>query len=250
MLLGDRMKALEGVEAQRRLDPSLPIILRCDGCHFHTFTVGLNRPFDHRFTKCMMDATIAGMNKLNAVIGYTQSDEITFVILPKPDPIYSGRVHKLCSTTAALVSVAFYRSVLENLPTEYADRIPTFDCRAWNVPSLAEARNAILWRELDAEKNSISMLAQSIFTDRELYKQNSTDKRAMLEKAGKPWDMLPTEFKRGVYFKRVTRVCTIEDVDNLPEKHHARLNPLVEFTRSEVQQVNIHTRLTNVDELF
>lgn len=47
---GDRMKGYEN--SYRILLPKrLPVIIRIDGCHFHTFTRGLNKPFDENLTK-------------------------------------------------------------------------------------------------------------------------------------------------------------------------------------------------------
>ena len=41
--LGDRMKAYEAVEAQRRLDPTLPMLARLDGRSFSSLAIGANR---------------------------------------------------------------------------------------------------------------------------------------------------------------------------------------------------------------
>ena len=43
--LGDRMKQYEAV-SKSCLIRRMPVILRLDGCHFHTFTKGFNKPFD------------------------------------------------------------------------------------------------------------------------------------------------------------------------------------------------------------
>lgn len=49
--LGDRMKLYEGAEAQRRLIPLLPAIIRLDGKGFHNWTRCLKRPYDERLVQ-------------------------------------------------------------------------------------------------------------------------------------------------------------------------------------------------------
>lgn len=45
---GDRMKLYEGLEAQRKFMPGLPVVARLDGRGFSRFTKGMDRPFDQR----------------------------------------------------------------------------------------------------------------------------------------------------------------------------------------------------------
>ena len=55
--LGERMKRYEGV-TDIQLMRRTPVILRLDGCHFHTFTKGFIKPFDCVFRKTMFDTMI------------------------------------------------------------------------------------------------------------------------------------------------------------------------------------------------
>ncbi len=55
--LGDRMKSYESVEAGRRFLPLLPVLCRLDGKNFSKFTKGMNRPYDERMSKCMVETT-------------------------------------------------------------------------------------------------------------------------------------------------------------------------------------------------
>lgn len=48
--LGDRMKFYESAQ-RTRLIPQVPVIARLDGKAFHTFTKGLDRPWDERFAR-------------------------------------------------------------------------------------------------------------------------------------------------------------------------------------------------------
>lgn len=241
--LGDRMKMYENAEAKRALDKSLPCIIRLDGKAFHSFTKGMNRPFDENFNICMSETTKYLMDKTNAKIGYHQSDEITLVMIieGKSQGIYGLRVHKLCSILASEASVMFNDQVRELFPPKYAKRRPVFDCRAWNVPTREEAANSILWREDDAIKNSVSALAQSKFGHHSLHKKNTDEKISMLSDAGVLWNDLPDWCKKGTYFKRITRTnkFTPEEIEKLPPKHEAVLNPDLEFQRSSVEAVDM-----------
>ena len=78
---GDRMKMYEGIEASRILMPGLPICVRLDGRAFHTFTRGLNRPYDERLSRMMIETTKRLVEDTHALIGYTQSDEISLILV-------------------------------------------------------------------------------------------------------------------------------------------------------------------------
>jgi len=252
--LGDRMKMYESSES-KSLNMELPILVRLDGRHFHTFTRGLNRPFDERLSECMYSATKAVLAETNGVIGYTQSDEITIVILPTSQMLFSGRIQKLCSSLAALASVVFMKKASELLPPKYADKLPTFDCRVWNVPNLMEAANAVLWRELDAEKNSIASLAQSLFSTKELHGAHGGLMKEMVLEKGKSWDNLPVHFQRGIYCKKITTngPLSVKELSLLPPKHHAHSNPEMIVSRSRIERVEFPRliSITNkVDLLF
>ena len=59
MNLGDRMKQYESV-SKTSLIHRMPVIIRLDGCHFHTFTKGFDKPFD----KVLMHSMIRTMKFL------------------------------------------------------------------------------------------------------------------------------------------------------------------------------------------
>lgn len=79
--MGDRLKSYEGVEADRRGMPFLPLCIRLDGKGFSKWTAKLRRPFDERLSTLMKDVTKHLVAVTNARIGYTQSDEISLVLM-------------------------------------------------------------------------------------------------------------------------------------------------------------------------
>lgn len=236
--LGDRMKLYEGMEAGRRLMPLLPVIARLDGRSFHSFTRGMDRPFDKRFSAAMLATTEQLVRDTGACMGYTQSDEITLA-WHAPDRRsqiwFDGRVAKMTSQLAAQGTLAFYRLVLQTMP-EYADRLPSFDARVWSVPTRAEGANAFLWREWDATKNSISMAASAYYSHKELIGKNGREKHDLLHAKGVNWNEYPFMFKRGAYVQRTTAeiAFSTEELEKLPPKHAARSNPNLMIRRSFV----------------
>lgn len=236
--MGDRLKMFEGIEAGRILIPNLPICVRVDGRAFHTFTRGMNRPYDERMSKAMIETMKYLVKKTDACIGYVQSDEISLVLSDSKEPLFGGRVQKLTSIIAAMATAKFNDEIHKSFPDK---PLAEFDCRVWNVPNRTEAANTILWREFDATKNSISMAARSVYSDNQLLNKNSSDKQELLWQKGINWDKYPVFFKRGTYARRVVmeRKLTPDELKDLPEHHEARKNPDMVFTRSEIKEIEM-----------
>ena len=238
--LGDRQKLYESFETERICMPRLPIMARLDGKSFHNFTKGLNRPYDERLTKLMVDTTKFLIEKTHAKLGYTQSDEITLMwYYPEKEsnPLFGGKIFKLTSVLSS-IATAFFNKNIGNYLTEKSDEYAFFDCRVWVVPNPIEATNVFLWRELDASKNSISMAAHTYFSHQKLQGKSGEEMQEMLfQEHGINWSSFPDLFKRGTFVRRenVVRKFTSEEIDNLPEKHEARTNPNLEVTRTEIK---------------
>lgn len=238
--LGDRMKEYERVEAGRRAPPGLPILARLDGKAFHTFTKGLERPFDVRLHD-LMDATTRHLVKESgALIGYTQSDEISLLFhaaTPRSELFLGGRFQKLTSILASMATACFNRHLAQALP-EKADKLALFDCRAWVVPSLEEAANTLLWRELDATKNSIAMAAQTKISHGDLQGKNTREmQELLLARHGIDWNDYPARSQRGAWFHRIeiTRAFTADELELLPPLHAARSNPDLQVVRHDIR---------------
>lgn len=205
--LGDRMKMYELHEAGRKLIPCLPIMARLDGRSFHRFCKGLNRPYDERLSRLMIDCVKYLMSETNALCGYTQSDEITLTWYynnTKSQPLFNGKVSKLTSTLAAMQTAFFNCNVEKYIPGHPNNKTyPTFDCRVWNVPNISEGANCFLWREQDATKNSISMAARKYFSHKELHGKSGPEMQEILfSKYNTNWNNYPSFFKRGTFIKK------------------------------------------------
>jgi tRNA(His) 5'-end guanylyltransferase len=220
--LGDRIKYYESFCTNTKLYHTIPIIVRLDGVAFHTFTKGLNRPFDERLSHCMLETTKFLCKEVNATIGYTQSDEITLVLGTQnfDSKIYfDAKLFKLTSVLASKATVKFNELIRQNLP-EKASKNPVFDCRIFNVPSEEEAINCLIWRQNDAKRNAISMAAQAKFSHKELHGKSSKQMLEMLETNNVDFKKYPGFFKNGVFIKKKTltflKECFIKiNPDNL-----------------------------------
>jgi tRNA(His) 5'-end guanylyltransferase len=128
--------------------------------------------------------------------------------------------------TAAVATAQFNRLVETHLP-EKKENLAYFDSRAWTMPNLNECANCLLWREIDATKNSISMAAQHYYSHKELHGKNGNEKQEMLFQKGINWNDYPSFFKRGTYIRRIEKNTKFskEEIDNLPLKHKARTEP-------------------------
>lgn len=217
--LGNRMKLYEDT-TDNRLVNGVPVIIRIDGRSFHTFTKGMMKPFDEIFSLCMQQTMkYLCENIANCVFGYTQSDEITLILIDNKSgishPWFDNRVEKIITASATMATLAFNKA-LYDLVNEidlssankklYENKVfmATFDARAFNVPK-EDVVNNIIWRQADATKNSINALAHANLSFKEIQGKSCAQMQdmLMLEK-GINWNDVPTRFKRGLACIRKT----------------------------------------------
>jgi tRNA(His) 5'-end guanylyltransferase len=216
--LGTRMKGYEGV-SRNFLTRRMPVIIRLDGKAFHTFTRGMKRPFDEILTGTMQ-ATMKYLceNIQGCVLGYTQSDEITLVLVDyKTIDTYAwfdNNVQKMVSISASMATFAFNKA-FENAIYDYCDNTldyvsdlfhvycnasdkgALFDSRVFNITK-EEVCNCLIWRQQDATRNSIQSVGQANFTEKELHKKSCNMIQDMLiTEKGINWNDIPTHLKRG-----------------------------------------------------
>ena len=230
--LGDRMKGNYEDRAKTYLVRRMPVVIRLDGKAFHTFTRGFDKPFDDVLMQTMQQTTLKLCQEIQGcVFGYTQSDEITLILVDyndiNTDAWFDYSTQKMCSVAASMCTLYFNQifsemvdvfiansdvtpeeEKLERVYNRAIEKGALFDARAFNIP-VEEVTNCILWRTMDATRNSISSLAQSKFSHKELQGKNSSQMQDMLmEKFGINWNNLTIPQKRGTaVYKR-----TIDDV--------------------------------------
>lgn len=220
-----RMKEYEYV-TRTHLMRRTPVIIRIDGKAFHTFTKGFDRPFDRVFMNSMQDAMkYLCENIQGCVLGYTQSDEITLVLVDYQNldscAWFDYNIQKITSVSASMATVAFVKefqynashfvdSMIERALSdrekdwqlteayiEAVHKFPSFDSRAFNIPK-EEVTNCILWRQNDATRNSILSFGQSLFSHSELNGKSCKQIQDMaFTQKGENWNDLPDDCKRG-----------------------------------------------------
>ncbi len=195
---GKRMKTYEN-SYRFTLPRRMPVILRIDGCHFHTFTKGMDKPFDDKLIEAFWETCkFLGENIMGAKLIYHQSDEISILITNydtiQTDSWFSNNLQKMASVSASMAAAKFNEVIRKSYPDK---ELAFFDSRAWVIPQ-DEVNNYFTWRQQDASKNSISMAAFANFAHKDLHglSGNQLQEKLFSEK-GINWDKFPTWKKRG-----------------------------------------------------
>ena len=211
--LGTRMKTYEAVP-KNFLTLGTPKIIRLDMRAGHTFCKKFKKPFDEVFSKSMEAAMITLCEEIPGVVmGYTQSDEISLVLNDTTRSedfqcFFDGNVEKIVSISASICTLAFNKKYAEIVANEVTQEDMAiyepnlwkgqFDSRVFALPNVMEVHNYILWREVDATRNSIQMVGHSVFTDKELHLKNSDEIQDMLfVQKNINWNDFPSRYKRG-----------------------------------------------------
>lgn len=198
MSLGDRMKEYYENSYRIYLPIHMPLIIRLDGRAFHTLTAKMEKPFDKIFINLMTDtAKYLCENVQGAEFAYTQSDEISIFIHNyknlESQPWFGNLLQKIVSLSAAMASSY---ATLQYLKVFNKERVIQFDSRAFIIPEY-DLCNYFIWRQQDWGRNSIQMLAQSLYSHKDLYKKNKSDLQEMCFQKGHNWNDLSTSLKRG-----------------------------------------------------
>lgn len=199
--LGDRMKA--NYEDRTRI--SLPrrsyTIIRIDGKAFHTYTKGLERPFDDGLIEDM-DLTAAYLckNIMGAKFAFVQSDEISILLTDFEDigtqSWFDSNLQKMCSVSAAQATRAFNEARIKRLGIDKM-KWAEFDSRVFQIPQKAEVENYFIWRQQDTTRNSISSVAQSLYSHKELNGKSVDDQQELIFQKGINWNNYAPKYKRG-----------------------------------------------------
>ena len=221
--LGKRMKEYYEQVPKCRLMRRTPVAIRIDGKAFHTFTRGFEKPFDEVLGRAMRETMkYLCENIQGCVLGYTQSDEITLILIDyqtlNTSAWFDYEIQKICSVAASMATMAFNKFFTEfayevrpdgiRLPDHQeanyksilykaAEKGAMFDTRCFNIPK-EEVTNLVYWRQLDATRNSIQMVGQANFSHKELQNKSCNDIQDMLmTQKGINWNDFPIHLKRG-----------------------------------------------------
>lgn len=192
-------------------------------------------------------------NIQGCVFGYTQSDEITLILVDyqkfTSSAWFDYEVQKICSISASMATMAFNRFFaqevdkwgvetfgyewyeggtndpevanspewkLSEIYSKAIDKGAMFDARCFNIPK-EEVTNLIYWRQLDATRNSIQMVGQAHFSHDELQDKTCNMIQDMLiTKYGINWNDFTTPCKRGAACIKVATKVT-ENIKREPQ---------------------------------
>jgi tRNA(His) guanylyltransferase len=236
-----RMKSYEKSETMRKFINGFPVIVRLDGKNFSKFTSGLKKPFDVDFSTVMINVLNKLVEEYNCIVGYTQSDEITLIFEENNEEkelIYGNRKHKFLSLISSKTT-ALFNWYKDKYLLNKQNQLAIFDCRCFQVPNRMEAINNLIWREQDALRNSIISIARMHYSHTQLHKKNQKNMIDMILNKNDHVDNYPYYLRRGTYIKKykIIKKLTNDEIDQLPSKHHARINPNLEFERTIIKKI-------------
>lgn len=255
MKLGDRIKSYYEDRYRINLPRRTYTIIRVDGKSFKNYTKGLERPFDHGLIKDMNQTAIyLCENIMGSKLAYVASDEIS-ILLTDFDEIHTeawfdNNLQKMASISASLATAKFNQLRMsrfcrnEGIEHKYRDgwsyisnseiedfKLAMFDARVFQIPYQEEVINYFHWRQQDATRNSISSVAQSLYSHKELNGKKTDEMQEMIFQKGINWNDYSPREKRGALIRKV-------------EKKFVRKESIPEFTEKTevISESNIYTR--------
>ncbi len=233
--LGDRIKTFYENRTRSFLPRRTYTIIRIDGKAFHSLTKKFDKPFDYTFIN-QMDETAKYLckNIQGAKFAFVQSDEIS-ILMTDFDKIntsawFDGNIQKIASISASMATSKFNQlRYLDYITKKYNDGITTitdlylqnlskiklaeFDSRVFTIPSQIEVFNYFVWRQQDTVRNSISSVARTLYSHKELEKVNTDKMQEMCFQKGINWNDYDSGVKRGRFIMKVEN-----DVNNTKRK--------------------------------
>lgn len=199
--LTERMKAYETAYTSH-LTRRMPVIIRLDGKAFKNWThTNLNRPFDDRLPELMSETIKYLMKEIQGcVFAFSQSDEISLFLRDydslNTESWFGSNLQKMISVSSSLATAKFNQEAYR-----HRFSLAHFDSRVFILPK-EEVVNYFIYRQHDGVRNSISMLANSIFGHKKIHGISSNDMKQMLIDDGHPWEELKPMFRHGIYMKK------------------------------------------------
>jgi len=198
--LGNRMKENYENVTKFYLPKRTYIIIRLDGKAFHSYTRGLEKPFDDDFIDDMNQTVVYLCENIQgAQFAYVQSDEISILVTDFENintrMWFNGNIQKIVSVSASYATAKFNSLRYDRYPN--FKKLAHFDARVFTIPERTEVENYFIWRQQDCVRNSISSLAQSLYSPKELHGKNQSEQQELCFQKGINWDKLCAFKKRG-----------------------------------------------------
>ena len=199
--MGDRMKDLEH-RTRYMLPRRCYTLIRIDGKAFHSYTRGMERPFDQGLREDMQETTrllcegIAGCR-----LGYTQSDEISLVLTDfdkvNSEAWFDGNLQKVTSVSASMATAYFNMLRAKRAADKRGPAM--FDSRVWATADPWEVYNTFWWRQKDATRNAVQMVARALAPHKECTNKNFSQLNELIFQKGQNFNDYPTDCRRGAF---------------------------------------------------
>ncbi len=157
--LKDRIDSYQD-QSDAKLLNKLPIIIVVNGRSFNKTTSLLDKPYSEKFSEYMLTTALKLCSEIEgAIFAYYHNDEI--VIVARNDqsadtsPWLDNKVQKLTSITSSIATLEFNKSI-ENSDLNLLGE-SHFHSRVFNVPSISEAVNTIIFKQQQNFYTSIQL---------------------------------------------------------------------------------------------
>jgi len=195
----DLKKRMESYERNTTsfLPIRIPVIIRVDGRAFHTFTRKFEKPFDLTFAEGIDYVAACLFREIqNARFCYMQSDEVSVLLIDynkfDSQQWFGGEYSKMISISASIAAAA----ATHKFNTELS-----FDSRIFPIPE-RDVLNYFIWRQRDATRNSIQMVARKHCSHKECHKKNLDELQELIFLNEDNWNNYSNYFKRGRVFDK------------------------------------------------
>ena len=257
--LGDRMKDFYEDRTRYKLARRTNTIIRIDGKAFHAYTKGLNRPFDQGLMEDMNKTTeYLCQNIQGAKFGFVQSDEISILLTDYDDITthawFDGNLQKMASIAASLATAKFNQlrmarfaknniDPMASLASSMMDqtmspgeienfKLAMFDARVFQIPYQEEVVNYFIWRQQDCTRNSISSVAQSLYSHKELEGKKTDEMQEMIFQKGTNWNDYTPREKRGALIRKVEKKFVRKEAVVVPSEKTVVIPESNTYTRN------------------
>lgn len=253
--LGQRIKDQYEHRTRHYLPRRTYTIVRIDGKSFHNFTRNYKRPFDESLIELMNHTCKCLCENIEGTkFGYVQSDEISLLLTDfdsiKTQAWFDGNIQKIVSISASLATSAFNAKLIAQLSNASEDardlavylqemsiRFANFDSRVFTIPDPVEVENYLIWRQQDATRNSVQMVARSLYSHKECENKNNSELQEMVFQKGQNWDKLETGLKRGRGFIKESY-----EIEWDPLQHKGKLGDIDVYANTPSGKIVTRTR--------
>ena len=94
---------------------------------------------------------------------------------------------------------------------ETEPKLAMFDARVFQIPQRVEVENYFIWRQQDATRNSVSSVAQSLYSPKQLHGVKTDAMQELIFQAGTNWNDFSAREKRGGIIRKIEKTFVKKD---------------------------------------